>query len=703
LVWKELNQKTGIHGEPEGTAVDWTTDVWPSEWGDTPYYDKVGYGVYEYNTYGRHYWAMDIDMDCSNTENQWFEVKSYISNMPDWECWKKGGNPANNGCWEGNVNQEGTPYKSANHFAKCGMINVFKRGSSDVEFKGIPIGEVEFSFDIKSDSDLNNYTPAASNEENSDAKSVALTVVDNNDNVVFDRKEFKLNKENGVYKTKPIPMKTGTYSVNEYFVLNRFAMTSYASPVQSSEKSSLVSKPLPIKFDVSSQMATETKPEVIRVNNSTPSDYGYEKFMQGFITTFSREMIAVDIESNNEIDANIKIYGYVDENVEVDLCGYNVRSDYDCTTKLVTSKVNDLEIIVFEKYKIVVSNDLYADFEAYYTKGELSNATNPLVFELKKAPRLKVKHGNRYFDASKAFLFKAMAEGYKGETKNFKIINAGGKELEIKGINVSTGDFSVSFDKNQSTTLKTGEDYLFNVTFHPKSAGSKSATIKVHTNDNRNKNFNFRVSGVGKRQYRKTLRFTSKGSFSIPWYYDVVNAKILMIGPGGPGGTGGTIGKYNSSYGGGGGGGGAGYIVERENYRLNAGKTYDVFIGGSSKEKRRCSFSNTDTRIRLRGSNRNILTARSGKAGQNGRRKTGGDGGSGSKKGSKGKKGKGSQTPRRGSDGGSGGDNKTGYGKGGSGGRGGNSWTMEDHYKGRCGKSGQSGYVEITIVADDTK
>jgi len=105
-----------------GTPLDWTTDFWPSSWGnDVPGYDEVGYGVHTLNTYGPHYWIMDVDMDCSKTVNGWFELKSYISNGPEWES---------------NVSQPGTPYVSGNHFAECGKINVFKRGvSNPVEIK----------------------------------------------------------------------------------------------------------------------------------------------------------------------------------------------------------------------------------------------------------------------------------------------------------------------------------------------------------------------------------------------------------------------------------------------------------------------------------------------------------------------------------------------------------------------------------------
>jgi hypothetical protein len=112
---KEYSQGYNAPTEPEGTPLDWTTNAWPASWGAKKSYDVDGYGEFSLNTYGHHYWVLDVDMDCSKTVNGWFELKSYISNGPG---------------WEDNVSQPNTPYASINHFAECGKINVFERGVS---------------------------------------------------------------------------------------------------------------------------------------------------------------------------------------------------------------------------------------------------------------------------------------------------------------------------------------------------------------------------------------------------------------------------------------------------------------------------------------------------------------------------------------------------------------------------------------------
>ncbi len=71
-----------------------------------------GYVVEPLNSFGPHYWMMD--MDYSKTVDGRFEFKSHISNGPG---------------WEGDIIQANAPYASANHFAKCGYLNANRRNA----------------------------------------------------------------------------------------------------------------------------------------------------------------------------------------------------------------------------------------------------------------------------------------------------------------------------------------------------------------------------------------------------------------------------------------------------------------------------------------------------------------------------------------------------------------------------------------------
>ncbi|KAK0046317.1 alpha-amylase [Biomphalaria pfeifferi] len=77
------------------------------------------------NTYGDHYWLLDVEMDCGKTLNGFFEVKGFLD-----------------GQWENDIKQakkcSGTeavrrPFESKNHIAKCGAKNVFHYNDGSCE------------------------------------------------------------------------------------------------------------------------------------------------------------------------------------------------------------------------------------------------------------------------------------------------------------------------------------------------------------------------------------------------------------------------------------------------------------------------------------------------------------------------------------------------------------------------------------------
>ena len=107
--------ESGQSSQAEGSALDWTTNVWPASWGTKRTVAADGYGEEVLNTYGEHYWMLDVDMDCSKTFNGWFELKAFVKNGQG---------------WEGDIQQSNAPYNSNNHFAQCGMINVFEFGQN---------------------------------------------------------------------------------------------------------------------------------------------------------------------------------------------------------------------------------------------------------------------------------------------------------------------------------------------------------------------------------------------------------------------------------------------------------------------------------------------------------------------------------------------------------------------------------------------
>jgi hypothetical protein len=115
-------------GPAQGTPLDWTTDNNAS--GNAVL--RHGFGFLKENQdagLGDHYWMLDVDMDCETAVEiggtHWFEVRSFLTGVP-------------NGL-EPDVDQADRPWDTGSHFAKCGKINIFERGSSSVTYREFDI------------------------------------------------------------------------------------------------------------------------------------------------------------------------------------------------------------------------------------------------------------------------------------------------------------------------------------------------------------------------------------------------------------------------------------------------------------------------------------------------------------------------------------------------------------------------------------
>ncbi|XP_050739705.1 alpha-amylase-like [Eriocheir sinensis] len=116
----QASQGTYLGTAASGTPMAWTTS------------DSGASGHQDLNTYGEHYWMVDMVMDCDQTENGWFEIKAYLSNGDGWES---------------DVTQVSTcsgdaggvkPYTSNNHMGRCGFVNVFEYSASSCTIKSFP-------------------------------------------------------------------------------------------------------------------------------------------------------------------------------------------------------------------------------------------------------------------------------------------------------------------------------------------------------------------------------------------------------------------------------------------------------------------------------------------------------------------------------------------------------------------------------------
>ena len=84
----------------------------------------------------RNIWVFEFEMDCSATEDGWFDVKGFMQYI------NTSSSTHVDGVWEGitiqapctgNANVGQPPYSNVNHLAKCGYNNTYSWDSTQCE------------------------------------------------------------------------------------------------------------------------------------------------------------------------------------------------------------------------------------------------------------------------------------------------------------------------------------------------------------------------------------------------------------------------------------------------------------------------------------------------------------------------------------------------------------------------------------------
>ena len=80
---------------------------------------------------GANYYAVDMEMNCDDTERGWFEFRAFERRL---------GAEADVLVQDCNGHFGGVPpYHSRNHMARCGFVNVFHFGSPECEINAVKL------------------------------------------------------------------------------------------------------------------------------------------------------------------------------------------------------------------------------------------------------------------------------------------------------------------------------------------------------------------------------------------------------------------------------------------------------------------------------------------------------------------------------------------------------------------------------------
>jgi hypothetical protein len=109
--------------------------------------------------------------------------------------------------------------------------------------------------------------------------SLVVSVTKTDGTPVFENKKLSLLQFGSGYVTEGVELVTGNYKITKFLVLNALDKVVYATPLEGSDKASLVNDPLPINFTVTLNSTSTVVPQVVSVTSTdTPQSFGYTSF-----------------------------------------------------------------------------------------------------------------------------------------------------------------------------------------------------------------------------------------------------------------------------------------------------------------------------------------------------------------------------------------------------------------------------------------
>ncbi len=107
---------------------------------------------------------------------------------------------------------------------------------------------------------------------------LVITIVSVDGEIVMEDEHIPLLSFGLQFVSEKIELNIGEYLLEKFMVIGPYGNVVYAAPLDGSPKAYLVNHPLPLSFVVKPEQVSHISPEVLRVINSTPADFGYATF-----------------------------------------------------------------------------------------------------------------------------------------------------------------------------------------------------------------------------------------------------------------------------------------------------------------------------------------------------------------------------------------------------------------------------------------
>jgi hypothetical protein len=142
-------------------------------------------------------------------------------------------------------------------------------------------GSIEFGMDPIMEDALKS---AGTNYYNGTA--ALVTIVNQEGEKIYDKEYLPFYAFGQSFVTKSLKLNVGRYILTEFMLVDSSGTVTWATPAEGSRLAPLVDDPVPIHFAVYANNTTQVNPQVVRVANHHPDDFGYVNFNVAFIENF---------------------------------------------------------------------------------------------------------------------------------------------------------------------------------------------------------------------------------------------------------------------------------------------------------------------------------------------------------------------------------------------------------------------------------
>lgn len=196
--------------------------------------------------------------------------------------------------------------------------------------------------------------------------SIRLSILDSEESPILINEIISIIKINNEWMSEAISLPAGNYTLTEFIILTAENEVLYAVPVDESPLSKLVSHPLPLNFEVSSNEVSNLNLELLNAINLNPADIGYVAFPFTLVDYFFISVFADEKSELNFTDAS----AYIIQNSDT-IKSYSILPEINTLT---FTKIDS------GKFTLVVVKSGFAKYSQEFTITEiLENYENGIV------------------------------------------------------------------------------------------------------------------------------------------------------------------------------------------------------------------------------------------------------------------------------------------------------------------------------------